>query len=117
MVTCNGQWCVRLPYGAMLRNTIDSFMAIIRHFEVARETRGDGCQRALWVILREAFSTWRQIRPPKQCTLTTISPGLPRNLNVANYVHKAIPQCNLTPRKNNRSGVTLKGFPEPERVL
>ena len=127
MVTCNGQWCVRLPYGAMLRNTIDSFMAIIRHFEVARETGGDGCQRALWVILREAFSTWRQIRPPKQCTLTTISPGLPRNLNVANYevaeetglnfVHKAIPQGNLTPRKNNRSGVTLKGFPEPERVL
>ena len=74
MVTCNGQWCVRLPYGAMLRNTIDSFMAIIRHFEVAEET------------------------------------GL-------NFVHKAIPQCNLTPRKNNRSGVTLKGFPEPERVL
>ena len=78
-------------------------------------------------VLREAFSTWRQIRPPKQCTLTTISPGLPRNLNVANYevadetglnfVHKAIPQCNLTPRTNNRSGVTLKGFPEPERVL
>ena len=63
MVTCNGQWFVRLPYGAMLRNTIDSFMAIIRHSEVARETGGDGCQRALWVILREAFSTWRQIRP------------------------------------------------------
>ena len=65
MVTCNGQWCVRLPYGAMLRNTIDSFMAIIRHFEVARETGGDGCQRALWVILREAFSTWRQNSSPK----------------------------------------------------
>ena len=48
MVTCNGQWCVRLPYGAGLRNTIDSFMAIVNHFEVARETGGDGCQSALW---------------------------------------------------------------------
>ena len=130
MVTCNGQWCVGLLHGAGLRNTIDSFMAIIRHFKVARETEGDGCQSALWDCFKGSIFNMAANSSPKtvpQCTLTTMSPGLPRNLNVTNYdvaeetglnfVLKAIPQCNLTRRTNNRSGVTLKGFHGPERVL
>ena len=110
--------------------TIDSFMAIIRHFEVARETGGDGCQSALWDSFKGSIFNMAANSSPKivpQCSLTTISPGLPHNLNAPNYelaeetgltfVPKAIPHCNLTPRTNNRSGVSLKWFPEPERVL
>ena len=117
-------------YGAGLHNTIDSFMAIIRHFEVARETGGDGCQSALWDCFKGSIFNMAANSSPKivpQCTLTTVYPGLARNLKVVNYevaektglnfVLKAITQCNLTRRTNNGSGVTLKWFPEPERVL
>ena len=47
----------------------------------------DGCQSALWDCFGHAFSTWRQIRPPKQSHNALWQPSRPgpvRNLKVAN---------------------------------
>ena len=47
----------------------------------------DSCQSALWDCFGDAFSTWRQIRPPKQshnALWQPSRPSLPRNLKVAN---------------------------------
>ena len=56
----------RIALWSSLGNTSDSFMAIIRHFEVARETGEMVVEVHCETVLRKAFSTWRQIGPPKQ---------------------------------------------------
>ena len=58
----------------------------------ARPAR-DGCQVHCGTVLGDAFSTWRQICPPKQSHNAHSQPsrhGLARNLNVANLIARIL---------------------------